>query len=431
VKTHTKSQSFFETARAVMPGGVSSPVRSFRSVGGDPIVIERASGSRVFDVDGNTYIDYVMSYGPMLFGHTPPSVTAAIASAAAGGTSFGATSPGEIALAQRIVAMVPCVERVRLVNSGTEAVMSAIRVARGFTGRSKVIKFDGCYHGHSDGLLAKAGSGVATFDLPDSAGVPAALTAETITLPFNDIETFRSALNAHDGQIACVIVEPVPANMGVVLPAPGFLETLRELTRRENIVLIFDEVISGFRLAPGGAQELLGVTPDMTTLGKIVGGGLPLAAYGGRADIMECVAPLGPVYQAGTLSGNPVAVAAGLAVLDLIASTPTLYTDLADKGKHLAESLRSLVSAKNIPAQVNNIGSLSTLFFTDSPVTDYASARHSDTKRFAAFFRAALEGGVSLAPSQFEAAFVSNAHSDIDLADTVDIFDTALDAVRL
>ena len=413
-----------------MPGGVSSPVRSFRSVGGDPIVIERAAGSRVFDVDGNSYIDYVMSYGPMLFGHAPPSVTAAIASAAAGGTSFGATSPGEIALAQRIVSMVPCVERVRLVNSGTEAVMSAIRVARGFTGRSKVVKFDGCYHGHSDGLLAKAGSGVATFDLPDSAGVPAALTAETITLPFNDIDTFRSALNAHAGQIACVIVEPVPANMGVVLSAPGFLETLQDLTRRENIVLIFDEVISGFRLAPGGAQELLGITPDMTTLGKIVGGGLPLAAYGGRADIMECVAPLGPVYQAGTLSGNPVAVAAGLAVLDLIAATPTLYTDLAEKGKHLADELRSLASAKHISAQVNNIGSLSTLFFSDGPVTDYASARHSDTKRYAAFFRAALEGGVSLAPSQFEAAFVSNAHSADDLAATIDIFDTALDAVR-
>ena len=430
MKTHNESQSLFRIARTVMPGGVSSPVRSFRSVGGDPIVIERASGSRVFDVDGNAYIDYVMSYGPMLFGHAPSRVTEAIALAAARGTSFGATSPGEIALAQRIVSLVPSVERVRLVSSGTEAVMSAIRVARGFTGRSKVIKFDGCYHGHSDGLLAKAGSGIATFDLPDSAGVPAALVAETITVPFNDLEALRAALGAHTGEIACVIVEPVPANMGVVLPAPGFLETVRGLTAQLGIVLIFDEVITGFRLGAGGAQELLGIVPDMTTMGKIVGGGLPLAAYGGTADIMDCVAPVGPVYQAGTLSGNPVAVAAGLAVLDMIQEAPILYTNLAERGKLLAEGVRSLAKAMHVSVQVNSIGSLMTIFFSGPPVTDYESARRSDTARYAAFFRSALEGGVSLAPSQFEAAFVSTVHSDDDFDETLRVLEAAFVAAR-
>lgn len=411
-----------------MPGGVSSPVRSFRSVGGDPIVVERAAGSRIEDVDGNRYIDYVMSYGPLLFGHAHPRVVEAVAGAVAGGTSFGATSPGEIALAERIAAAVPSVQKVRLVNSGTEAVMSAIRAARGYSGRSKVIKFDGCYHGHSDGLLARAGSGVATFDLPDSAGVPAALTSETVTLPFNDVATFQAALRSHKGEIACVIVEPVPANMGVVLPQRGFLEALREMTARENIVLIFDEVISGFRLARGGAQELLGIIPDMTTMGKIIGGGLPLAAYGGAAEIMDCVAPVGPVYQAGTLSGNPVAVAAGLAALDLIEQSRDLYQSLAQRTAALVREIDDIAARRAATVTINSIGSIATLFFNDGPVVDYASARRSDTSRYARFFRTALENGVSLAPSQFEAAFVSAAHTDEDLDETARVFDLALKA---
>ncbi|MDR3709350.1 MAG: glutamate-1-semialdehyde 2,1-aminomutase [Capsulimonadaceae bacterium] len=428
MKDHTKSQDLFAVARTLLPGGVSSPVRSFRSVGGDPLVMERASGSRIFDVDGNSYIDYVMSYGPMLFGHAPAVVTEAIARAAAGGTSFGATSPGEIALARRIVGLVPSVDRVRFVSSGTEAVMSAIRVSRGFTGRTRVIKFDGCYHGHSDGLLAKAGSGLATHDLPDSAGVPSALTAETVTLPFNNVDLFDAALRAHKGAVACVIVEPVPANMGVVLPKPGFLEAVRDLTTKAGAVLIFDEVITGFRLAPGGAQELLGIAPDMTTMGKIIGGGLPLAAFGGRAEIMDLVSPVGPVYQAGTLSGNPVAVAAGTAVLDLIAGTPNLYRDLEAKAARLAEAARESAERRHIPLTVTTIGSLLTLFFTDRPVTDYASARASDTARFARFFRAALEAGISFAPSQFEAAFVSAAHTGDDIEATAAVIDEALGA---
>lgn len=411
-----------------MPGGVSSPVRSFRSVGGDPIVMASANGSHIVDVDGNSYIDFVMSYGPMLFGHAPNTVVDAIATSAMSGTAFGATSPREIELCERICAMVPSVEKVRLVNSGTEAVMSAIRVARGFTGRDKIVKFDGCYHGHSDGLLAKAGSGLATFDLPDSAGVPASLTRETLTVPFNDIAVLKAALDANAGEVAAVIVEPVPANMGVVPAKPGFLEELRAITSERGIVLIFDEVISGFRLARGGAQELLGVTPDMTTMGKIIGGGLPLAAYGGRVDIMDMVAPVGPVYQAGTLSGNPVAVAAGLAVLDLIDSTPTLYADLASTTATVVEATRASAKAAGVPVTINTIGSLFTVFFSDSPVTDYTTARLADSGRYARFFRAALESGVSFAPSQFEAAFVSAAHSKSDLETTARVVATAFKA---
>ncbi len=430
VYTNDQSHILFERARRVMPGGVSSPVRSFRSVGGDPIVMQRASGSHIFDVDGNDYIDYVMSYGPMLFGHAPYSVVAAIAASAADGTAFGATSPPEIELAERICALVPSVQKVRLVNSGTEAVMSAVRVARGFTGRSKVIKFDGCYHGHSDGLLAKAGSGMATFDLPDSAGVPVSLTRETLTVPFNDIDALTAAIGANRSDIAAVIVEPMPANMGVVPAKPGFLEAVRAVTASNGILLIFDEVISGFRLAAGGAQEVLGVTPDLTTMGKIIGGGLPLAAYGGRADIMDSVSPVGPVYQAGTLSGNPVAVAAGLAILDLIAANPTLYIDLAAKASLLVASVQASAKKHNVPVTVNSMGSLVTVFFSSSLVTDYESARASDTQRYARFFRAALTDGVSLAPSQFEAAFVSTAHTDADLEVTAKVLDSAFVGLR-
>ncbi|HEY3330402.1 MAG TPA: glutamate-1-semialdehyde 2,1-aminomutase [Capsulimonadaceae bacterium] len=423
------SRKEFLRARKVMPGGVSSPVRSFRSVGGDPVVMARAGGSKIVDVDGNEYIDFVMSYGPMLFGHAPSSVVSAIASAAANGTAFGATSPREIDLCERICAMVPSVEKVRLVNSGTEAVMSAVRVARGFTGRDKVIKCDGCYHGHSDGLLAKAGSGMATFDLPDSAGVPASLTRETLTVPYNDVEALRQALDANAGNIAAVIIEPVPANMGVVLPKPGYLEAVRALTAERDVVLIFDEVITGFRLGAGGAQALLGVTPDMTTMGKIIGGGLPLAAYGGRAEIMDQVAPVGPVYQAGTLSGNPVAVAAGLAVLDLIDSTPKLYAELARKTTTIVEALRGCASSADVGVTINTIGSLFTMFFTETAVTDYATARLSDTSRYAAFFRSVLNSGVSLAPSQFEAAFLSTSHTDDDIGVALAVSEQAFAAL--
>ena len=425
----SKSQALFARAQAIMPGGVSSPVRSFRSVGGSPLIASHSAGSRIWDVDGNEYLDFVMSYGPLLLGHAPKQVVDAIAQAASLGTTFGVTAPGEVAFCESIARLVPSVEKVRLVSSGTEAVMSAVRVARGFTGRSKVVKFEGCYHGHSDGLLAKAGSGVATFDLPDSAGVPAALTAETLTLPYNDIATFRAAMEAHRGEVACVLVEPIAGKMGVVMPKPGCLEALRELTDRDGAVLIFDEVISGFIVSLGGAQQLLGITPDMTTLGKIIGGGLPLAAYGGRTEIMDIVAPTGPVYQAGTLSGNPVAVAAGLAVLDEIEKRPDIYKELDQKRHHLQSAIAEAATKRRIPHTINGIGSLLTVFFTEGPVIDFASAKSSDTARYGRVFRAALELGVCLAPSQFEAAFVSLAHSDSDIEQAAKVFESALTAI--
>ncbi|HEX5323813.1 MAG TPA: glutamate-1-semialdehyde 2,1-aminomutase, partial [Capsulimonadaceae bacterium] len=409
---YAQSHAWYDRAKKAMPGGVNSPVRSFRSVGGNPFFVERGEGSRIYDVDGNAYIDYVMSWGPLLFGHAPARVVAAIERAARKGTSFGASTPAEVKLAEKIVAMVPSVESVRLVNSGTEAVMSAVRLARGFTGRSKVVKFEGGYHGHSDSLLAKAGSGVATLGLPDSAGVPENLTRDTIVLPYNDTDLFREAVYSNRGEIACVLVEPVAGNMGVVLPKAGFLEALREETERDGALLIFDEVITGFRLGKGGAQEYFGLKPDLTTLGKILGGGLPLAAYGGRAEIMDQIAPVGPVYQAGTLSGNPLAVAAGLAVLKEIEESPTIYKTLEEKMKHLALATREAAAKAGVTCQVNQIASMMTVFFTDRAVTDYDAAKTCDTARYAQFFRALLERGVSLAPSQFEAGFVSTAHSD-------------------
>lgn len=402
-----------------MPGGVSSPVRSFASVGGDPLVFERGTGSKIFDVDGGQYIDYVMSYGPLLFGHAPKFVTDAIILSAQRGATFGATSPGEIELARKIVRMVPSVEKVRFVSSGTEAVMSAVRAARGFTKRSLVIKFEGCYHGHSDAFLSKAGSGVATLDLPGSAGVPSSFTQETITLPYNNISALSDSLSYHKGEVACVIIEPLAANMGVVPPKEGYLEAVRHLTRREGAVLIFDEVITGFRLADGGAQKLFGVTPDMTTLGKIVGGGLPLAAYGGRSEIMDMVAPVGPVYQAGTLSGNPVAAAAGIAALSKIEETESLYEDLASKTKTLATELQNLALKMGAKAVVNSFGSLFTIFMTDLPVCCYEDAKRADTRAYASFFWEMLKNGISLAPSQFEAGFVSTAHNDDDIEATL------------
>jgi len=402
-----------------MPGGVSSPVRSFASVGGDPLVIERALGSKIYNVDGAEFIDYVMSYGPLLFGHAPKFVVDAITLSAQLGTTFGATSPGEIELADRTCRLVPSIDKVRFVSSGSEAVMSAVRAARGYTGRSRVIKFEGCYHGHSDAFLSKAGSGVATLDLPGSAGVPESFTRETTTLPYNNIESLRSTLAVHKGDVAAVIVEPVAANMGVALPAPGFLETLRELTLRDEIILIFDEVITGFRLSSGGAQKLLGIIPDMTILGKIVGGGLPLAAYGGRSDIMDVVAPVGPVYQAGTLSGNPVAAAAGNAALSKIEAQPGVYSELESKTASLCEGFSEIARKYGVSVTINTIGSLFTLFFNDAPVVDYSSAKRSSAECFTRFFWTMLDNGISLAPSQFEAGFISTAHSGLDFEATL------------
>jgi glutamate-1-semialdehyde 2,1-aminomutase len=418
-RSHERSAQLYAEAEKLIPGGVNSPVRAFKGVGGNPIFMDRGDGSRIFDVDGNGYVDYVMSWGPLIFGHAPMHVREAIMYAVSRGTSFGASTEKEIELAKAIVDAVPSIDKVRLVNSGTEAVMSAVRVARGFTKRDKIIKFEGNYHGHSDGFLAQSGSGMLTLGLPDSAGVPAALTQDTITLPYNDVDTFMAAMDANKGEIACVMLEPVAGNMGVVLPNPGFLHALRERTAADKTVLLFDEVITGFRLAYGGAQEHFGITPDLTTLGKIIGGGLPLAAYGGRADIMDCIAPAGPVYQAGTLSGNPLAVAAGLAQINRLGQIKgRLYDELERKVTRLAECVVEVSAKARIPVQVNRIGSMMTVFFTDTPVVDYKTAKTSDVARFGAFFRDLLERGVYIAPSQFEAAFVSTAHTEADLDET-------------
>jgi len=411
-----KSESLFARAQAVIPGGVNSPVRAFRSVGGVPRFIERGEGSRIFDADGNSYIDYVGSWGPLLLGHRPAVVIEALRETLACGTSFGAPTEREIELAELIRQAVPSVEMVRLVNSGTEATMSALRLARGFTGRDLTIKFEGCYHGHVDSLLVKAGSGMATLGIADAAGVPDAFAGTTIPLPFNSIAAVEKAFAARGQEIAAVIVEPVAGNMGCVPPAPGFLEALRELTERHGALLIFDEVMTGFRVALGGAQQLYGIRPDLTTMGKIIGGGLPLAAYGGRADLMRKVAPLGPVYQAGTLSGNPLAVAAGLAVLRWLIAHPEVYETLEARAAQLTAPFKE---ARPPGVRVNRVGSMFTVFFTSEPVTDWESAKKCDTARFGKFFHHMLERGVYLAPSQFEAGFVSAAHSAADIAATV------------
>ena len=412
------SESLFQAAQRVIPGGVNSPVRAFRGVGGTPFFVERAEGARIFDVDGRSYIDFLGSWGPLILGHAPPQVVEAVREAARRGTSYGAPTRGEVELAETITRAVPSVDMVRLVSSGTEAAMSAIRLARGATGRDLVIKFDGCYHGHADSLLVKAGSGGATFGVPDSLGVPGALASLTIALPFNDLEAVRGTLEARGGEVAVIVVEPVAGNMGVVPPAPGFLEGLRDLCTRHGALLLFDEVITGFRVAHGGAQALYGVRPDLTCLGKIIGGGLPVGAYGGPRALMERVAPLGGVYQAGTLSGNPLAVAAGLATLRAL-EDPVVYRRLESVGAGLEEGLRGAARATGVPLTVNRVGSMLTAFFTDGPVTDYASARRSDTRRYARYFHAMLERGVFLAASQFEAAFVSLAHTEADLEHAV------------
>ena len=407
-----RSQTWFERAQKVIPGGVNSPVRAFRGVGGIPRFIERGQGSHIFDTDGNSYIDYVGSWGPMLLGHRPQTVIDALREVLDVGTSFGAPTEREVELAELIAQAVPSMEMVRLVNSGTEATMSALRLARGFTGRDLTVKFEGCYHGHVDSLLVKGGSGMATLGIADSAGVPKAFAETTISLPFNSIAAVEKAFAERGAQIAALIVEPIVGNMGCVPPAPGFLEALRELTARHGALLIFDEVMTGFRVALGGAQQRFGIKPDMTTLGKIIGGGLPIAAYGGRADIMRKVAPLGPVYQAGTLSGNPLSVTAGLAMLRYLIANPDLYNRLEARAAEL--------TAWTPPGTtVNRVGAMFTMFFSPDPVTDWDSAKKCDTARFGQFFHFMLERGVYLAPSQFEAAFLSTAHSAEDIRHTV------------
>ena len=409
---HSRSEKLFRRAQEIIPGGVNSPVRAYRSVGGNPPFIARGEGSHIFDVDENEYIDYVGSWGPLLLGHRHPVILEAVERALAIGTSFGAPTAQEVELAEAICDAVPSIEMVRLVNSGTEATMSAIRVARGFTGRDLVVKFEGCYHGHVDSLLVKAGSGMATLGIADTRGVPKAFCDTTIALPFNSIDALEAAFRAHGDRIAAVIVEPVVGNMGCVPPLSGYLEGLRRITAQHGALLIFDEVMTGFRVAFGGAQQRYGIRPDLTTLGKVIGGGLPVGAYGGRRDIMSQVAPAGPIYQAGTLSGNPLAVAAGLATLRHLKAHPEIYDQLEERAAALCAGAPEDIT-------VNRVGSMFTFFFVSQPVTDYESAKRSDTARFARFFRAMLEQGVYLAPSQFEAAFVSAAHSEDDIRRTV------------
>lgn len=408
----SRSEDLFNRALEYIPGGVNSPVRAFRAVGGKPLFISRGEGSRIWDADGREYIDYVGSWGPLLFGHRPSEVIAALEEVLETGTSFGAPTEREVELAELICGMIPSVEKVRLVNSGTEATMSAIRLARGHTGRERIIKFDGCYHGHGDSLLVKAGSGVATLGLPDSPGVPSSLAGLTTVLPYNDMGALEAEFRTRGSEVACVIVEPVAGNMGCVPPKPGYLQAMREVTERSGSVLIFDEVMTGFRVAAGGAQELYGIRPDLTTLGKVIGGGLPVGAYGGRTDIMNKVAPAGPVYQAGTLSGNPLAVAAGLAMLRRI-QKEVPYPQLEALGDRLEKGLRGP------GVRVNRVGSMFTVFFTTGEVVDFDTAKTSNTNNFNKYFQSMLKQGIYLAPSQFEAAFVSTAHTVEDIDRTV------------
>ena len=417
--SRTKSEQLFAEALKLIPGGVNSPVRAFRAVGGQPFFVNKAKGAHVWDVDGNDYVDYVGTWGPAILGHAHPKIIEAVQATAAHGTSFGIPNPLEVTMARLICSWVPSVQKVRMCNSGTEATMSAIRLARGFTKRDKIIKFDGCYHGHADSLLVKAGSGALTFGNPDSAGVPAAFTQHTIVLPFNDTEAVTAAFAANRDQIAGIIVEPVPGNAGLYLPKPGYLEFLRTATRANGALLIFDEVMTGFRLAKGGAQERFGITPDLSCFGKVIGGGLPVGAFGGRAEIMDCLAPLGPVYQAGTLSGNPVAMAAGIAVLEELAAS-SAYAKLEELGATIEAGLRQASKAAGVPVQFNRCGSMFCGYFTSEPVHSLADAMKSDRERFKQYFHGMLAEGVYLAPSQFEAGFLSTAHSEADIRQTVD-----------
>ena len=433
--SRAKSEALFAEALKYIPGGVNSPVRAFRAVGGQPFFVEKAKGARVWDVDGNEYLDYVCTWGPAILGHAHPKIIRAVQQAAENGTSFGIPNPSEVTMAKLVCSAVPSAQKVRMCNSGTEACMSAIRLARGFTKRDKIIKFDGCYHGHADSLLVKAGSGALTFGHPDSAGVPAAFTQHTIALPFNDTDAVTAAFDANLDQIAGIIVEPVPGNAGLYLPKPGYLEFLRKITADNGALLIFDEVMTGFRLAWGGAQERFGIRPDLSCFGKIIGGGLPVGAFGGRADVMDCLAPLGPVYQAGTLSGNPLAMAAGIAALEELrggvgqASCLTeqagslshsgAYPRLEELGAQLEAGMKDAAKAAKVSVQFNRCGSMFCSYFTDRPVHNLADAMHSDRERFKKYFHGMLAQGIYLAPSQFEAGFISTALNEVDIGKTV------------
>lgn len=425
----TKSKELFHRAQLSIPGGVNSPVRAFRSVNLTPLFIRKAEGSRIMDEDGNEYIDYVGSWGPMILGHANPVVLRAIRDIMDNGLSFGASTEAEIQLAELIKHMMPNIELIRMVNSGTEATMSAIRVARGFTGRDKIIKFSGCYHGHADYLLVKAGSGAATLGTPDSSGVPAAFAQETLIAKFNDLDQVKQLLDQYSGEIAAIILEPVAGNMGVISPQAGFLQGLRELCDREGVLLIFDEVMTGFRVAKGGAQELFHVIPDLTTLGKIIGGGMPVGAYGGRSDVMQKVAPLGDVYQAGTLSGNPIAMAAGLATLKEL-NKPGLYEDLGSNTTWLINEMKDILEKSSIPYRLQHVGAMFGFFFIDRDVNSFEDALECDTKLFAAFFKEMLNQGVYIAPSAFEAAFMSTAHTEQDLQKTRDAFQISIESIK-
>jgi len=424
-----KSDQLFAEALKYIPGGVNSPVRAFRAVGGNPFFVNRASGAKVWDVDGNELIDYVCTWGPAILGHAHPKIIAAVKTAAEFGTSFGIPNPLEVTMARLICELVPSVKKVRMTSSGTEACMSVIRLARGFTRRDKIIKFDGCYHGHVDSLLVRAGSGALTFGQPDSAGVPAAFTSHTIVAPYNDVEAVKAIFAANKNEIAGIIVEPVPGNAGLYLPQPGYLEFLSEITKAHGALLIFDEVMTGFRLARGGAQERFGITPDLSTFGKVIGGGLPVGAFGGRAEIMDYLAPLGPVYQAGTLSGNPIAMAAGIANLQELvgkaesgkrkAENPDAYAVLEDLGEQLATGMRDAAADAKVPMQFNACGSMFCGYFTSEPVHNVADAMKSDRERFKKFFHGMLDEGIYFAPSQFESGFISTAHTAADIEKTV------------
>jgi glutamate-1-semialdehyde 2,1-aminomutase len=421
----TRSQTLFAQAKQIFPGGVNSPVRAFRAVGGEPLFIQRGQGARLYDADGRGYIDYVLSWGPLILGHAHPRVVAALEQALGRGTSYGAPCEQELELAELVRSLMPGIEMLRFVNSGTEACMSALRLARAFTSRDKIIKFEGCYHGHADLLLVKAGSGVATLGLPDSPGVPAGAVQDTLVAGYNDLGSVEQLLQAHPGQVAAVILEPVAGNMGVVLPEPGFLSGLRQLTAAQGALLIFDEVMTGFRVALGGAQAEYGVQPDLTTLGKVIGGGLPVGAYGGRREIMELVAPAGPVYQAGTLSGNPLAMTAGIATLQVLRE-PGVWEGLVARTADLSRGLEGAARQQGVALQVNQAGSMFSAFFSQQPVRDWATVKASDAQRFAAYFRAMLERGVYLAPSPFEAGFLSTAHGEREIGATLEAAQQAL-----
>lgn len=420
-----QSKQLFEESKRYIPGGVNSPVRAFGAVGRSPLFIDHAKGSRIYDVDGNVYIDYVCSWGPGILGHAHPAVTEAVQKAVMDGLTFGAPTKKELILARMISEAMPSIEMLRLVSSGTEAVMSAIRVARGYTGRDKILKFRGCYHGHSDGLLVKAGSAALTTAVPDSAGVPASYTQNTLVAEYNNKDSVRELFEVNKDEIACIIVEPVAANMGVVLPEEGFLSFLRNITKENGTLLIFDEVITGFRLAYGGAQEYFGIQPDLTTLGKIVGGGMPMAAYGGKREIMEMISPVGPVYQAGTLSGNPIATTAGIATLNVLKNHREIYASLERKGKRLKEAFLDKGKKTGEALAVNQIGSLLSVFFTNQAVRDYEAATSSDLKQYARYFGAMLDQGIYLAPAQFEAMFLSDAHTEKDIEKTCNAIQNA------